>query len=214
MAPKFEHKLRRHTQRFGKIAATVVSDKNENLLSSGFQRHRSCHRNEMTLLPVLLAEVYVGTGNCSAKIVHGNFFLQKRPRFSWSLSEICKSVIRMFWGELFMVRNTVKSGQSWCSAVICRKRGAFDMQFHLIVVSIFLKTCVKDHGDNSSRFSLLSVTVFSQWNSPSLGSSLISLQPGMMMQRRFHNIPTLNNYTDGRHDSWKRWKKYNCTLAW
>ena len=25
------------------------------------------------------------------------------------------------------------------------------MQFHLIVVSIFLKTCVKDRGDSSSR---------------------------------------------------------------
>ena len=50
-----------------------------------------------------------------------------------------------------MVRNTVKSGQSLCSAVICRKRSAFDMQFHLKVVSIFLNTCVKDHGDSSSR---------------------------------------------------------------
>ena len=40
-----------------------------------------------------------------------------------------------------MVRNTVKNGQSLCSAVICRKGSAFDMQFHLIVVSIFLKTC-------------------------------------------------------------------------
>ena len=50
-----------------------------------------------------------------------------------------------------MVRNTVKNGRSWCSAVICRKRSAFDMQFHLIVVSIFLKTCVKDQGDSSSR---------------------------------------------------------------
>ena len=50
-----------------------------------------------------------------------------------------------------MVRNTVKNGQSWCSAVICRKRSAFDMQFHLVVVSIFLKTGVKDHGDSSSR---------------------------------------------------------------
>ena len=106
--PKFEHKLRRHKQRFGKIAATVVSDKNENLLSLGFQRHRSCHRNEMTLLPVLLAEVYVGTGNCSAKIVHGNFFLQQPPRCLWSLSEICKSVIGIFWDEVLMVRNTVK----------------------------------------------------------------------------------------------------------
>ena len=32
ISPKFEHKLRRHKQRFGKIAATVVSDKDENLL--------------------------------------------------------------------------------------------------------------------------------------------------------------------------------------
>ena len=68
-----------------------------------------------------------------------------------SFSEICKSVIEIFWNEVFMVRNTVKNWQSWCSTVICTKRSAFDMQFHLIVVSIFLKTCVKDHGDSSSR---------------------------------------------------------------
>ena len=30
--PKFEHKLRRHKQIFGKIATTVVLDKDENLL--------------------------------------------------------------------------------------------------------------------------------------------------------------------------------------
>ena len=30
--PKFEHKLRRHKQRFGKIATTIVLDKDENLL--------------------------------------------------------------------------------------------------------------------------------------------------------------------------------------
>ena len=30
--PKFEHKLRRHKQSFGKIATTVVLDKVENLL--------------------------------------------------------------------------------------------------------------------------------------------------------------------------------------
>ena len=50
-----------------------------------------------------------------------------------------------------MVRNTVKNGQYCCLAVICKKRRAFDMQFHLIVVSIFLKTCVKDHLDSSNR---------------------------------------------------------------
>ena len=73
---KFEHKLPRHIQSFGKIATTVVLDKDENLFCLGLQRHRSCHSNEMTLLLILLAAVYLGTGNCSSKIVHGNFFLQ------------------------------------------------------------------------------------------------------------------------------------------
>ena len=149
--PKFERKLRRQKQRFGKIDTTVVLDKDENLLWSGLQWHRSCHSNEMTPLPILLAAVFLGTGNCSSKIVYWSFFLQQPPRCSWSLSEICKSVIEIFWEEVFLFRNTVENGQSWCSTVICAKRSAFDMQFHLIVVSIFLKTCVKDHGDTSSR---------------------------------------------------------------
>ena len=72
ISPKFEHKLRHHTQSFGKI----VLDKDENFLLLGLQRHRSCHSNEMTLLPNLLAAVYLGTGNCSSKIVHRSFFLQ------------------------------------------------------------------------------------------------------------------------------------------
>ena len=59
-----------------KTATTVVFDKDENLLSSGLQRHHSCHSNEMTLLPLLLAAAYLGTENCSSKIVHGSFFLQ------------------------------------------------------------------------------------------------------------------------------------------
>ena len=33
-----------------------------------------------------------------------------------------------------------------------QKNEAFDMHFHLIVVSIFFKTYVKDHGDSFSRF--------------------------------------------------------------
>ena len=32
--------------------------------------------NKMTLLPILLAAVYLGTWNCSSKIIHGSFFLQ------------------------------------------------------------------------------------------------------------------------------------------
>ena len=43
--PKFEHKLRRHKQSFGKIATTVVLEEDQNLFLSGLQRHRSCHSN-------------------------------------------------------------------------------------------------------------------------------------------------------------------------
>ena len=103
--PTFERKLRRHKQRFGKIDTTVVLDKDENLLSSGLQWHQSYHSNEMRPLPILLAAWFLGTGNCSSKIVYWNFFLQQPPRCSWSLSEICKSVIKIFWEQVFMVRN-------------------------------------------------------------------------------------------------------------
>ena len=68
--PTFEHKLCRHKQRFGKINTTVVLNKDETLLWSGLQWHRSCHGNEMTPLPILLAAVYLGSGNCSSKIVY------------------------------------------------------------------------------------------------------------------------------------------------
>ena len=74
--PKFESKLRRHKQRFGKIDTTVVLEKDETLLWSELRRHRSCHSNEMTPLPILLAAIYLGTGNCSSKIVYWSFFLQ------------------------------------------------------------------------------------------------------------------------------------------
>ena len=58
------------------ITTTGVLDKDENLLRLGLQRHRSCHSNEMTPLPILLAALFLGTGNCSFTIVHGSFFLQ------------------------------------------------------------------------------------------------------------------------------------------
>ena len=74
--PKFERKLRRHKQRFGKIDTTVVLDKEENWLWSGLQWHRSCHSNEMMPLPILLAAVFLGTGNCSSKIVYWSFYLR------------------------------------------------------------------------------------------------------------------------------------------
>ena len=74
--PKFEHKFRRHKQRFGKIATAVLLNKDGNLLWSGLQWHRSCHSNEITPLPILLAAVSLSTGSCSSKIVYESFFFQ------------------------------------------------------------------------------------------------------------------------------------------
>ena len=48
--------------------------------------------------------------------------------------------MEIFWEEVFMVRNTVKNGESWCLMVIYTKQSTFDVQFHLIVVTIFLRT--------------------------------------------------------------------------
>ena len=59
-----------------KFATAVVSDKDKNLSWSGLQWHRSCQSNEITPLPILLPAIFLGTGNCSYKIVNGSFFLQ------------------------------------------------------------------------------------------------------------------------------------------
>ena len=68
-------------------------------------------RNETAPLPILLAAVFLCTGNCSSKIVHESFFLQQRTRCLLSLSEIIGSVIEISWDEVFMIKNTVKSRQ-------------------------------------------------------------------------------------------------------
>ena len=71
---KFEHKLRRHLQWFGKITKAAVLDEDENLLWSRLQWHWSCHSNEMTPFPILLTAVFLGSGNGSSHIVHGSLF--------------------------------------------------------------------------------------------------------------------------------------------
>ena len=115
-----------------------------NLLWSVLQWHRSCYSNKMTPLLILLAALFLGTE------VHRSFFVQYSPLCLLSLSK--ESVIETFWDEVFMVRNTVKNGESWCSAVIWRKRSAFEIQLYLmIVVSIFLKRSVKDYGYSFGR---------------------------------------------------------------
>ena len=51
----------------------VVLDKDENLLRSGLRRHRSCHSNEMTLLPNSLAAVFLSMGTVLPKSFTGAF---------------------------------------------------------------------------------------------------------------------------------------------
>ena len=65
------------------------------------------------------------------KIIYQSFPLQYQPRCSWSLTQIYKIVIEIFWDEVFMVRNTLKIRQSWCSAIISGKRSAFEVQFYV-----------------------------------------------------------------------------------
>ena len=80
----------------------------------------------------------------------GAFFSNTVALMFVKFKQNLKSVIEIFWNEAFIIRNTVRKGKSCCLAVICTKRSAFDMHFHLIVVLIFLKTCVKDRGDSSA----------------------------------------------------------------
>ena len=72
---KFEHKLRRHKQSFGKIATTVVLDEDENLLWSGLQRHRSCHSYLFYLQQYISALGTVLRKSVTA-CDSGSFFLQ------------------------------------------------------------------------------------------------------------------------------------------
>ena len=114
------------------ITVTMLSE----LTSSG----------EMTPLPFLFAAVFLSSRNVSFKVVHGRFFLQQPPWCSRSLSEISKNVIEVFWDDIFMVRNTIKTGQPCCSAVICRKLSALETQFHLMEIAVV--DCSKQGFDN------------------------------------------------------------------
>ena len=78
--PKFEHKLNRHKQRFGKLVTTFLLGEDENLLWSDLQWHRCCRNNEMTKLPLLLAAVFIGTGSCNYPLI---IFCAIRINITW-----------------------------------------------------------------------------------------------------------------------------------
>ena len=124
--------IHRHKQRFGIIATTIVLDKDENCYDQGCNDIRVVIATKWR--HYLLTAVFLGTGNCSSKIVHRNksFFPKiAASMFVKFISGICKSVIEIFRDEVFMVKKkkTVKNGQSWCSAVFFRKRSVLTCNF-------------------------------------------------------------------------------------
>ena len=108
--PVFEHKVRCHQQRFGKMTATAGLDKYKKLLWTRLQWHQSCHSNEMASSSILLAAVFLGIGTFFPTSFTGAFSSNCRLRCSRSLSEICGSVTEIFWNwsHFFLVWNTVK----------------------------------------------------------------------------------------------------------
>ena len=110
---------------------------------SGYH-HQGCNE-----IGVVIATKWLHYGNLT-KSFTGTFFSNTVASMFVKFKQNLKSVIEIFCNEVFIIRNTVRKGKSWFLAVICRKRSAFDLQFHLIVVLIFLKTCVKDRGDSSA----------------------------------------------------------------
>ena len=119
-----------------------------------YEQYRICHSKELKSLSILLADVFLR--------VPGVFFFSRWPGGACSFNT-CLNV-REVWAKslraisrysgikvLWLVK---RNGQSWCSADIWRKRRAFETQFHNIIVSIFIKTVVKDHGDTFSPFFL------------------------------------------------------------
>ena len=71
--PKFGLRLYRFTQWFAKIATTVVVDKDENLLWSGLQWHRSCHSNEMSHYLFYFQYYFSALGTVLPKLFTGAF---------------------------------------------------------------------------------------------------------------------------------------------
>ena len=100
---------------------------------------------------LLYLQQYFSLGTVLLKSITGAFSSNSRLDVREVKTESVRALSRYFGMKFLLLEIRQKKKKSWCFDVICRKRSAFDMQFHLIVISIFLKTGVKDQGDSSSR---------------------------------------------------------------
>ena len=104
----------------------------------------SWHRNYAIFY---MQPYFSALGTLLSKSFAGAFSSNSRVDVREVKAKSIRALSRYFGMKVFMVRNiTVKIGQSWYLAVICRKWSAlpFEMQFQLIASSVFLKTCVKE----------------------------------------------------------------------
>ena len=100
---KFEHKLRRHKQTFGKIATTVVLDKDKDLSWSGLQWHWVIKATNWRHY-LLHLQHYFSLGNRSRELfppLVASIFVKLKRNHS-------KSVIGIFWDRVLIVRDRVK----------------------------------------------------------------------------------------------------------
>ena len=86
-------------------------------------------------------------GTVLPKSITGAFSSNSRLDVREVKTESVRALSRYLGDKVFIVGNTVKKKEN----VICRKRWAFDMQFYLIVFSIFLKKWLKDNEDSSGQ---------------------------------------------------------------
>ena len=102
---------------------------------------------------LLYLQQYFAQGTVLPKSFTGTFSCNSRLDVCEVKTESVRALSRYLGIKFSSSVKYGKKGKSWCLAVNCRKRSAFDMQFHLTVVLIFLKTCtcVKDHGDSSGQ---------------------------------------------------------------
>ena len=143
LPPRSVHKLRCHKQRFEQWPPQLYKQR-WNFFMISVAMTSEPHSNEMTSLPILLAAVFLDTGKGFLKSFTGAFSSNSCLNFLEVWAKSMTGLSRCFWDK-FMIRNSANSGQSWCSAVLFRKRSALEMQFYLMV-----KPAWKDHWDSFS----------------------------------------------------------------
>ena len=85
---------------------------------------------------LLYLQQYLSLGTVLPKSFTGAFSSNSRLDDREVKTESVRPLSRYFRRKFLSLEIRLKKGKSWCLAVFCRKRGAFDMQFHLIALGV------------------------------------------------------------------------------